>query len=264
MQQSKESPNTSYGKMSPALTAHTAVKIFEKYSKKSHESKTEMPMFLCLCHDGESQDGANRDCSWATAIPLLGEHSMRNFGEFPKAAEGSILSEVLEENVPIKYYLTETTCKGILRRCAKRGSALPAPVADALMRQGKVTKREMQEWGIRVYEPNFTVERLTVYPLDTHLNNARLKIKRADDPVQTLSASMGEGGGNVPLLLVCLEKGNRSIVRKLTPTECAKLQGMPSWWTKDIPHGDSPEYKLWGNGMALPNILYVLEGIREE
>lgn len=49
-------------------------------------------------------------------------------------------------------------------------------------------------------------------------------------------------------------------IRRLTPTECARLQGMPSWWCSDIPHFDSAEYKMWGNGMALPNALYVMEG----
>lgn len=52
-------------------------------------------------------------------------------------------------------------------------------------------------------------------------------------------------------------------IRRLTPTECAKLQGMPSWWCADIPHSDSAEYKMWGNGMALPNALYVMEGFIE-
>lgn len=52
-------------------------------------------------------------------------------------------------------------------------------------------------------------------------------------------------------------------IRRLTPTECARLQGMPDWWCDDVPHKDAPEYKMWGNGMALPNVLYVLEGIVE-
>ena len=50
-------------------------------------------------------------------------------------------------------------------------------------------------------------------------------------------------------------------IRRFTPTECARLQGMPSWWCADIPHCDTAEYKMWGNGMALPNALYVMEGI---
>lgn len=53
------------------------------------------------------------------------------------------------------------------------------------------------------------------------------------------------------------------IVRRLTPTECARLQGMPDWWCDDVPHADSAEYKMWGNGMALPCVLYVMEGVAE-
>ena len=55
----------------------------------------------------------------------------------------------------------------------------------------------------------------------------------------------------------------RYIVRRLTPTECARLQGMPDWWCDGVPHKDAPEYKMWGNGMALPCVLYVFEGIRD-
>lgn len=95
------------------------------------------------------------------------------------------------------------------------------------------------------------------------------------------------------------------IVRRLTPTECARLQGFPDWWgeipkkdnltddeyvfwlnarntyakinnktTKEYSkeqmlswynklHNDSSEYKMWGNGIALPNALYVMQGIAE-
>lgn len=94
------------------------------------------------------------------------------------------------------------------------------------------------------------------------------------------------------------------IVRRLTPSECAKLQGFPSWWCKGLenpepteadieewekifetfrqavspdtkpktrkaiekflknPHSDSSEYRLWGNGVSLPVVWFVLSGIR--
>ena len=91
------------------------------------------------------------------------------------------------------------------------------------------------------------------------------------------------------------------IVRRLTPTECARLQGFPDWWCAGLeteepseedvafwrevfdtfaritgvkpkndaqivkwlkdPHSDSAEYKLWGNGVALPCVHFVLSGI---
>lgn len=103
-----------------------------------------------------------------------------------------------------------------------------------------------------------------------------------------------------------LINGNDGIeytVRRLTPTECARLQGFPDWWCSDLgienptmddlrtwydifethrkvtgsyskaktlkqiskwlknPHSDSAEYKMWGNGVALPNVCFVLSGI---
>ena len=93
------------------------------------------------------------------------------------------------------------------------------------------------------------------------------------------------------------------IVRRLTPTECARVQGFPDWWCSALgtdepseedvafwrevfethravtgsaskpktdaqimkwlknPHTDSAEYKLWGNGVALPCVYFVLSGI---
>ena len=93
------------------------------------------------------------------------------------------------------------------------------------------------------------------------------------------------------------------IVRRLTPTECARLQGFPDWWCSGLgtenpteediaywrnvfethrtvtgaaskpksdkqlikwitnPHSDSAEYKMWGNGIALPCAVFVLAGI---
>lgn len=98
--------------------------------------------------------------------------------------------------------------------------------------------------------------------------------------------------------------GCEYIVRRLTPTECARLQGFPDWWCSGLettepteqdietwkevfethrkvitgaskpktdaqiirwlkdPHSDSAEYKMWGNGVALPNVVFVLAGIR--
>lgn len=53
------------------------------------------------------------------------------------------------------------------------------------------------------------------------------------------------------------------LVRRLTPVECARLQGMPDDWCAKVPHKDSAEYKLWGNSMALPCILHVMEGAVE-
>ena len=105
----------------------------------------------------------------------------------------------------------------------------------------------------------------------------------------------------------CVVEGEkpRYIVRRLTPTECARLQGFADRWgdidsktefsdeeykfwldvrnthaaingkqTKEYTkaqmlawynklNSDGAEYKMWGNGIALPTALYVMQGIKE-
>lgn len=70
---------------------------------------------------------------------------------------------------------------------------------------------------------------------------------------------------------VIIEKITRWIVRRLTPTECERLQGYPDGWTdlgewvdsKGKAHkaADTPRYKALGNSVALPQWYYVLGGI---
>ncbi len=60
-----------------------------------------------------------------------------------------------------------------------------------------------------------------------------------------------------------LEKLWRYVVRRLTPLECCRLQGFPDWWEAGVSGSDSARYKMWGNGMALPCVLYVMEGLAD-
>lgn len=72
--------------------------------------------------------------------------------------------------------------------------------------------------------------------------------------------------GNDQTLFVPTETENGEVVylaRKLTPTECASLQGFEKDWCALVPHKDSAEYKMWGNGMAFPCMLYIMEGVQE-
>lgn len=75
--------------------------------------------------------------------------------------------------------------------------------------------------------------------------------------------SCGERNGTEREIIACLTK-TKWIVRRVTPIECARLQGMPDWWCKDIKHADNAEYKMWGNGMALPCVMYVMQNLTAE
>lgn len=61
---------------------------------------------------------------------------------------------------------------------------------------------------------------------------------------------------------------DRSVVRRLTPRECERLQGMPDDWTRVPYRGkpadqcpDGPRYKAIGNSMAVPVMRWIGEGI---
>lgn len=60
------------------------------------------------------------------------------------------------------------------------------------------------------------------------------------------------------------EKDRKYILRRLTPLECCRLQGFPDWWTDGIEGSDSAQYKMWGNGIALPCAADVLGRIARE
>lgn len=49
-----------------------------------------------------------------------------------------------------------------------------------------------------------------------------------------------------------IQNERKYVLRRLTPTECARLQGFPDWWVDGTEGSDSAVYKMWGNGIALP------------
>ena len=54
------------------------------------------------------------------------------------------------------------------------------------------------------------------------------------------------------------------IIRRITPTECARLQGFPDDWCEGLGGSDSAIYKAYGNGLALPCAYDVLRRIAKE
>ena len=60
------------------------------------------------------------------------------------------------------------------------------------------------------------------------------------------------------------ETNRKYVLRRLTPTECARLQGFPDWWVDGANGSDSAQYRLWGNGIALPCAVLILDNIAED
>ena len=68
-----------------------------------------------------------------------------------------------------------------------------------------------------------------------------------------------ETNGNTSLL-----SGRKYVLRRLTPVECLRLQGLPDWWCDGANGSDSAVYKMAGNALAMPCACDVLGRIAEE
>lgn len=79
--------------------------------------------------------GITQERFWQTDGAWRGDCSTLNTGECPSVARESTLSQILEVNVPEKYYLSARACDGILRRAERRGKDLPAMLKAALEQQ---------------------------------------------------------------------------------------------------------------------------------
>ena len=97
---------------------------------------------------------------------------------------------------------------------------------------------------------NATEIRATVLILDgTRVNDVRVY---EDELMQTVIQRWGTGGGNVP----AIQKSDDLVVRRLTPTECERLQGFPDNWTDG--QADSNRYKQMGNAVAVPVVSWII------
>ena len=150
------------------------------------------------------------------------------------------------------------------------------------------------------------------FPQNQQVEDSKYVVEPYQRVCGTISPGAHPGGfngqdasNNMLVPVRCVEEP-RYAVRRLTPEECARLQGFPDWWCADLgiehpseheiecwqdvfethrritgsamkpktrkqimkwlndPYTDAAEYKLWGNGVALPCVVFVLSGILSE
>lgn len=296
-------PASSFGRTCPALSAVTKEWILEPCLSTSQKPKFQ---FLKV-EDGRTPEWLN-----GTAVRVRGECLTLNIGECPNEENESFLSQILEDNPPEKYFLSDKACAGILRRAAKRGKDLPDELKAALMRQLSDYDKESpgggkgalirNEQSLSLKSENDQVlfvpdkarsltarndgspcidrgpELIATFSVDSIAN-----YKEASQAT-TLRASGGDSGGGSENLVkvgaLCatdykgiknevVENGKcvvqKKTVRRLTPLECERLQGLPDYFTliDDKTCSDTARYKALGNGMAAPCANYVIRRIKE-
>lgn len=295
--------------------------------------------------------------------PWLGDSWTVNISECPREENVSLLSWILQVNVPEKYYLSAKACRGILTRASRRGKKLQELLETALLEMiewwasrggqaytlkirsgcaggGKGALVQTEKTGTlstlqdqTLFQPVYclagniidrsetagangsgvkenqsytlnTVDRPAVaykvfdargngdgktVPTITGDHESRVtdytgiiterqtfseqsySYYKKSDKCSTMKAKAGNVGNGSECPIA--EKTIHWIVRRLTPTECERLQGYPDGWTdigewtdtkgKKHKAADSPRYKALGNSIALPQWFWIAQKMKQ-
>lgn len=86
-------------------------------------------------------------------------------------------------------------------------------------------------------------------PIVWEMQHASEGYRESGEQSPSCFAGLGTGGNNVPLVGV----------RRLTPTECERLQGFPDGWTDG--QADSSRYRQLGNAVAVPVVEWIAKRV---
>lgn len=224
-----------FGRMYPELFQVTTERILEPCLKKS-----QTPIFQCL----QVANGQPQEWLEGERLTPLGESLMLNIGEYPSVENESTLSEILEDNVPEKYYLSPKACLGILRRAKNKGRKLPDNLRIVL-------EQKVAEGG-------------EVLGLD--FAHADSVVRTYKDITPTLVQNMGRGGGQTPCIMyeqrtIAIDQGGGKsqcgITTELSPTLTCTHGGEPVIYSEKrnvIPLRDEVTRNKASNGLGVGKV----------
>ena len=102
----------------------------------------------------------------------------------------------------------------------------------------------------------------TITTVDRHAVYARQRVDefRNDDIASTQSARQAKDATD---LIVEPDRQHAQLIRRLTPLECERLQGLPDDWTNIPGASDSARYRALGNSVAIPCVEFIMRSLKE-
>lgn len=180
--------------------------------------------------------------------------------------KGVFLRDILEDNVDKKYYVSDKALEGMINRAKKgfggrvvspNGKANILCVANgsrdhnliAVLKDDKARclTYERTEYGKKIrkdYEAGKIKEQR---------KNIRRLVPRKDGKSNCLTTVQKDN------LLAVLKLDRELMLRRLTPTECARLQTVPSWYEWVV--SDTQIYRMCGNGWTVRVIEHILKNL---
>ena len=154
---------------------------------------------------------------------------------------GILLRDILEEEVDEKYFLSDKMIECLKGRVKTDNDpicvAMPACLTPRRTEYGKQIRKE--------YEAGIVKE---------HRKNIQQLEPREDGKTNCLTTVQKDN-------LVLVDNGNFRI-RRLTSTECARLQTVPEWYVWDG-ISDTQRYKMLGNGWNIETIKHIFKYIEK-
>ena len=143
---------------------------------------------------------------WELISPWRGGASTLNTGVSPKDAKESSLSQILQADPPLKYYLSPKACLGILRRAFERGKELPKKLERALKIQAGLMRPDGQPTGLEAYHINQRDEGIDLHGVSGALmatTNMQMQtfVTQPDDAVEGFDGYNGDLTGDVAATL---------------------------------------------------------------
>ena len=142
--------------------------------------------------------------------------------------------------------VNEATKKGYA--VAKEGDSINAAVPTSKTRRGRVGKKIAQTLDTGMQQYTISKYNYGQKSLNETLEKSNLK----KDDVKALDLYNRKAKDICPTLTEphhnSLRLYDRSVIRRLTPTECERLQGFPDGWTEGI--SDTQRYKCLGNAVT--------------
>lgn len=209
---------------------------------------------------------------------------------------GILLQDILEKEVGDKYYLSEKAARCVLdeKRLGKKYTQINGEKALTLTAKGTsnhtgthisndlsyVLTPKRTEYGKKIrkdYESGKIKEsRKNIQSLEPRIDGKTncLTTVSKDNLIIQLNTSKESGGkqpyqqnrvydtaGKSPALMADMSCGSHAVyqksrIRRLTPTECARLQTIPDWYRWGC--SDTQQYRMLGNGWTVEVIKHIL------
>lgn len=206
--------------------------------------------------------------------------------------KGILLKDILESDVPEKFYLSEKMLKWLTKHSEKRGSEFKK--LDGNQKASCLTTTEAKQNLSNDYicvasrgrnpenpksrEPCLNTEQMLEPRYDGKTNCITSVSK--DNLVMQLNGNIESGGkqpyqqnrvydtnGISPALMAQMSCGTRAIlegakIRRLTPTECERLQTVPDGYTDCV--SDTQRYRMLSNGWTVDVIAHFFVFLKGE